>query len=59
MNNKLDWLPWQLCNCRSLQILSFDGNAIQKIPRQLVRHKGLTELYASGNKLATIPQGTQ
>ena len=57
MNNKLEWLPWQLCNCLSLKILSLDGNAVQKIPRQLMTHQGLAELYASGNKLCTLPQG--
>ena len=57
MNNKLEWLPWQLCKCSSLKILSFDGNAVQKIPRQLMRHQGLTELYASGNNISTLPQG--
>jgi len=57
MHNKLEWLPWQLCRCLSLKILSFDGNAVQKIPRQLMRHQGLTELYASGNNISTLPQG--
>ena len=57
INNKLEWLPWQLCNCASLNSLSFDGNAVHKIPRQLMRHQGLTDLYASGNKLSSLPQG--
>jgi len=57
MNNKLEWLPWQLCKCLSLKILSFDGNEVQKFPRQLMRHQGLTELYASGNNISTLPQG--
>ena len=57
MNNKLEWLPWQLCKCVSLNILSFDGNAVQKIPRQLLSHKGPKELYASGNNISTLPQG--
>ena len=57
MNNMLEWLPWQLCHCKSLKILSFDGNYIEKIPHQLIQHQGLVEISASRNKLRSIPQG--
>ncbi|XP_068740356.1 leucine-rich repeat-containing protein 28-like isoform X4 [Montipora capricornis] len=56
MNNMLEWLPWQLCHCKSLKILSFDGNYIEKIPHQLIQHQGLVEISASRNKLRSIPQ---
>ncbi|KAL8582390.1 Leucine-rich repeat-containing protein 69 [Nucella lapillus] len=54
-NNRLQFLPPEICNLYSIHFLSVDNNNLRELPVELCALTTLSEFHAAGNLLTSLP----